>query len=366
MERLVRYDVIQPTNKQLNNWALRWKTWRQLGCLTPEQVALSRRLGFSFESSLHRWRPFKEARKLAQNLGLKTKLEWDAWTKSGKRPSDIPSNPYDVYYSKGWVSWGDWLGTGAIGTLVAKYRPYRAARAFVRSLGVKTQGEWSTYLRTGKRPSDIPAHPHEIYEDEWTSWGDFFGTNNRHWKGFLSFHKARKLVRSLGLQSVKEYQTYQRKYGDLKKIPFDPRQTYGKRFQGMADFLNARPHHSNMLPYAKAKPFARAAIKKFGLAPTMVNWHKLVSAGKLPHRVSAQPWVVYKGQYSFGDWSGNGRKHSTPQYWVTVARNLAKMNNGVVPGRSRLIKDGKGGLLMARWRHPQLFRGIKFKVGRKR
>jgi hypothetical protein len=30
-----------------------------------------------------------------------------------RRPMDIPAHPQPVYADGGWVSWGDWLGTGA-------------------------------------------------------------------------------------------------------------------------------------------------------------------------------------------------------------------------------------------------------------
>jgi hypothetical protein len=43
---------------------------------------------------------------------LKTTAEWREWCRNGSRPKDIPSNPNLSYQGKGWISFGDWLGTG--------------------------------------------------------------------------------------------------------------------------------------------------------------------------------------------------------------------------------------------------------------
>ena len=54
--------------------------------------------------------PFEEAREFARNLNLNGQAAWKKWSKSGKRPDDIPSHPDDVYIDSGWISWANWLG----------------------------------------------------------------------------------------------------------------------------------------------------------------------------------------------------------------------------------------------------------------
>ena len=54
--------------------------------------------------------PFEEAREFARNLNLNGQAAWKKWSKSGKRPDDIPSHPDDVYKDSGWISWANWLG----------------------------------------------------------------------------------------------------------------------------------------------------------------------------------------------------------------------------------------------------------------
>jgi hypothetical protein len=40
---------------------------------------------------------FKEAREFVRSLGLKNQKEWKEYCKSGNKPDDIPSNPWETY-----------------------------------------------------------------------------------------------------------------------------------------------------------------------------------------------------------------------------------------------------------------------------
>ena len=47
---------------------------------------------------------------------------------------------------------GDWLGTGTVARRLRQYRSFKEARAFVRSLGLKSEAEWCAYCKSGKKP----------------------------------------------------------------------------------------------------------------------------------------------------------------------------------------------------------------------
>ena len=80
-----------------------------------------------------------------------------------------------VYADTGWVSWGDWLGTGRR-TPGAGWRPFKNARAFVHRLKIKNSMEWKLYAKSGKRPHDIPTNPHTVKADAgWAGWTDWVG-----------------------------------------------------------------------------------------------------------------------------------------------------------------------------------------------
>ena len=54
-------------------------------------------------------------------------------------------------------------------------RPFKAARAFVRKLKLKSQKEWTEWCKSGMRPPNIPANPYKVYGDEFISFPDFLG-----------------------------------------------------------------------------------------------------------------------------------------------------------------------------------------------
>ena len=103
------------------------------------------------------WRKFEDARAFVRSLGLKSADEWSDYCKSGKKPADIPVIPSVPTRMLGGPD-------GAIGSGLARsplglrqYRSFKKARAFVRSLGLKSVAEWRDYCKSGKKPDDIPC-----------------------------------------------------------------------------------------------------------------------------------------------------------------------------------------------------------------
>jgi len=64
-------------------------------------------------TNLRQYRSFKRARAFVRGLGLKSQSQWRDYSMSRKKPDDIPSNPHIMYADSGWDSWGDWLGTSS-------------------------------------------------------------------------------------------------------------------------------------------------------------------------------------------------------------------------------------------------------------
>jgi superfamily II DNA or RNA helicase len=135
---------------------------------------------------LKTYRPFLEARTFARSLNLKTVSEWREFTKGKipimvELPEDIPAAPNKTYAQKGWQGWGDWLGTARISTRFRVYRPFIDARAFARSLKLKSYKEWRAFCtgklpQKGRLPEDIPAAPDNTYVDKgWLGYEDWLG-----------------------------------------------------------------------------------------------------------------------------------------------------------------------------------------------
>jgi hypothetical protein len=127
---------------------------------------------------LRQYRSFNDARTFVRTLGLKSRSEWSDYCKSGKKPADIPVAVERVYAKEGWAGMGDWLGTGTIASKLRQYRPFNEARAFVHSLGLKSNAEWNRYAKSGQKPHDIPANPNRTYATMgWSGICDWLGTN---------------------------------------------------------------------------------------------------------------------------------------------------------------------------------------------
>lgn len=202
-----------------------------------------------------KWQSFRKARAFVRKLGLKNNLEWRSYVRGEikslpKKPVDIPSNPNFVYMDQGWSGYGDWLGNGNVSTRLRRYRSFAKARTYVRSLGLKNEGEWRRYVKgqmsgLRKKPEDIPASPHMSYRDKgWQNYGDWLGTGNisYHQVQWRAFNKARSYVRKMNLKNSTEW----RKFcgGELPRvqkprdIPATPYKVYsGKGWKGMEDWL---------------------------------------------------------------------------------------------------------------------------------
>ena len=86
-----------------------------------------------------------------------------------------------VYSRAGWISWGDWLGTGTIAKRDKRWRRFEDAREFARRLKLRSREDWWRLCRGGARPKDIPFSPDVVYGGfGWVSWSDFLGSGAQY------------------------------------------------------------------------------------------------------------------------------------------------------------------------------------------
>ena len=128
---------------------------------------------------------FTRARKIARSFKVKNRAEWQKVYNEGKIPENVPLKPERVYKDLGWVSCGDWFGTGYVAPAKRTYRTFTRARAFARKLGLNSRTEWEAFCRKKKGrgpylPEDIPATPARIYkENGWNGWVDWLGKKKK-------------------------------------------------------------------------------------------------------------------------------------------------------------------------------------------
>ena len=59
-----------------------------------------------------------------------------------EKPANIPANPYHVYRDNGWVSYGDWLGNDNVATRKLNYMSFKKAKTIVKELNLSSSKEW--------------------------------------------------------------------------------------------------------------------------------------------------------------------------------------------------------------------------------
>ena len=285
---------------------------------------------------LREYRPFEEAREFARSLGLKSGAEWFKFCRGqipakGLLPIDIPFKPDNTYMATGWKGMGDWLGTGKIANSLREYRPFEEARAFSRSLGLKSNTEWLRFCKgqlkeKGLLPNDIPTNPNKTYMTTgWKGIGDWLGTGtiSPRLREYRPFEEAREFARSLGLKNREEWKEFCK--GQIKKkgilpedIPASPDKTYKTNgWKGIGDWLGTGRIANQFRQYrsfeeVRAFEEARAFARSLGLK-SQTEWFKFCKGqmkekGVLPNDIPTAPQRTYKtaGWFSWGDWLGTG------------------------------------------------------------
>ena len=268
-----------------------------------------------------RWLSFTKARTLARRLRLTSEAEFIRWRRGLlkhkiKCPIDMPMHPDRVYSE--FVSWPDFLGFTP-----ASFLPFEQAREFVRRQKLKSQleyREWSTgrLSRRGlqPKPSNIPANPDQLYDDEWRGFNDFIGTPKRRGRDhkWRPFEQARSYVRSLKLSNYIEYRQWSK--GKLKNkpifpndIPMEPYGIYGREegWKGLPDFLGSKasPKYVEMWPFDRSRAFVQKL--KFQSSTEYFRWagEGLRGVSPKPPEIPVVPRSKYRKQWrGWDDWLG--------------------------------------------------------------
>jgi len=124
---------------------------------------------------------FVEARDFARVLNVNTSTQWSKWASSGNRPSNIPSNPSQVYLKSGWLGWSDFLGKKRSNKPSEKYYfSYEEAKEYLKTKSINTKSEYKRKYGFSIEHSyyeHLPPYPELTYKDQgWVSWEDYLGT----------------------------------------------------------------------------------------------------------------------------------------------------------------------------------------------
>ena len=120
-----------------------------------------------------------------------------------------------------------------------KWRAFKEAREFVRSLDLKKENEWNVYCKSGKKPDDIPSSPNNTYKNKgWKGWNDFCGTEQHFLKDPPSYAEFKKWVQDQGIIYKNQFAKFDRKKFP-PGYPKDPVKLYQKQgtWRGWGDLF---------------------------------------------------------------------------------------------------------------------------------
>ena len=119
------------------------------------------------------------------------------------------------------------------------WMPFEEARAFVRSLNLKSYEEYKKYVK--KSNINLPMKPQQSYQNfGWISYGDFLGTNRiaNTKRVYKSFDHAHYFIKKFNFKSGSEYCEWHTK-NKPKDLPFNLTKIYSKnkKWKGVGQFI---------------------------------------------------------------------------------------------------------------------------------
>ena len=246
---------------------------------------------------------FKDAKKYVHTLKLKSSADWHSYIKVNKIPDDIPRSPTNVY-SKEWVGWGDFLGTGRIANKFKKYRSFKDAKKFVHSLKLKGQKDWFEYIKKNNIPKDIPRNPTGSYKNNWKSWGDFLGTGRvaDKYKVFKKYSDAKKFIQTLKIKNQNEWLKFTKSNNFPNDIPKAPHSYYKKEWINLGEFLgngNIATHLRKYRSFKATRKYARSLNlhHKYKGLKSSQKWQLHINKNGIPEDIPSTVTIVYKKEW---------------------------------------------------------------------
>lgn len=178
----------------------------------------------------------KWVQKNLKGKGVNSARKWYDFIRNNDKPKYIPSNPKEVYLKRGWISWGDFLGTNNKYDNNVRYSSYEEAKKWVQKniKNIDSSIKWRQYVLKNNIPENIPRKPQRYYlKRGWISWGDFLGTNRIHNKErkFINYEEAKTwiLENKIDIKSKTKWDFFCKDKEFPNFIPKCPQLTYKNR-----------------------------------------------------------------------------------------------------------------------------------------
>lgn len=180
------------------------------------------------------------------------------------------------------------------------FLPFKQARKIARSLGLNSVKEWRQYLKDHNL-NIVPANPDTRYAGEWQSWGDWLGTGRvaAKDKTFRSYAAARRWVQENGIGSDNQWRAAVKAGRVPVDIPRSPRLTYKDEWTTSGDFYG-----TGFVAYTRRSWVSFDQAKRWASTHGITcreDWIAASKAGLLPQNIPAHPMRVY--DECSGGWS---------------------------------------------------------------
>jgi hypothetical protein len=163
------------------------------------------------------------------NLGVKSINQWRKYIKNNDLPDFISKNPYQAYKHRGWISWGDFLGTNRVSDNYVERLSYQEAKCLLEPLNIQSATEYRKLHDEGKLPNTLPKKANRYYGNRgWVSWCDYLsnGLIANQLREFYTFEEFKAKVIELGLKTFISYKRYILENKADLKLPTNPNTVY--------------------------------------------------------------------------------------------------------------------------------------------
>jgi len=306
---------------------------------------------------------FEKAREYVRTKNIKSKTEWDEWSSSGKRPTNIPSNPRQTYKNNGWIGMPDFCGfiyTKSKTGIVRIFLTFQEACEYVRTLNLQNFTEYKHWSKTN-RPGNIPSSPSTVYRDQgWLSFKHYCGWNAQpRIKNFVNFEKAKEIIQSFKLKNYDEYSEWIKTMRP-GNVPSTPGVIYkDEGWAGIPDYCGygkkrkgrKKRNGIRFMPFKKAREYMHSLNL---LSST--DWNSW-SLSERPVGIPSRPDRVYAsdGWISWTDWIGcyhgnlgkqldSKYKGSEPMFFNRIKKNITKEEPKPEENKEK-VENGLEGLI---------------------
>jgi very-short-patch-repair endonuclease len=188
-----------------------------------------------------------------------------------------------------------------------KWRDFKQAREWARTLGLMTDKDWREYRKNGL-PADIPSNPDREYKhlDEWVDMRDFLGNTNpsQNKIEWLSYLQAQEWAFSEGIKTQVEWRKRAKEESFPRNIYKAPDISY-EEFTSWPEFLrnltrmSTRRTSKGKSPYRKFEAAQEWARSQPVLSK--LHWDYLAKMNKIPLDIptNLKSYSEFKGMNEF-------------------------------------------------------------------